>query len=120
MREKYESLSLAVLKDLAKARGLKGVSTLRKPELVERMLQEDEKEPEVKEHSKETEEREVQTRAAEEKPREFYVNTQNHTAAPAAAPSEASQLDSGEKANGILEVMQDGFGFILRKFSSRR
>ena len=31
MREKYESLSLAVLKDLAKARGMKGISTLRKP-----------------------------------------------------------------------------------------
>ena len=40
MREKYESLSLATLKDLAKARGLKGISTLRKPELIERMLQE--------------------------------------------------------------------------------
>ena len=30
MREKYESLSLATLKDLAKARGLKGISTLEK------------------------------------------------------------------------------------------
>ena len=46
MREKYESLSLATLKDLAKARGLKGVSTLRKPELIERMLQEDQLENE--------------------------------------------------------------------------
>ena len=44
MREKYESLSLATLKDLAKARGLKRISTLRKPELIERMLEEDEKE----------------------------------------------------------------------------
>ena len=43
MREKYESLSLATLKDLAKARGLKGISTLRKPELIERMLEEDER-----------------------------------------------------------------------------
>ena len=44
MREKYESLSLAVLKDLAKTRGLKGVSALKKADLIERMLQEDEKE----------------------------------------------------------------------------
>ena len=44
MREKYESLSLATLKDLAKARGLKGISTMRKPELIERMLEEDRKE----------------------------------------------------------------------------
>ena len=43
MREKYESLSLAVLKDLAKARGMKGISTLRKPALIERMLEEDAK-----------------------------------------------------------------------------
>ena len=48
MREKYESLSLATLKDLAKARGLKGVSALRKPELIERMLHEDELEGETK------------------------------------------------------------------------
>ena len=48
MREKYESLSLATLKDSAKARGLKGVSALRKPELIERMLHEDELEGETK------------------------------------------------------------------------
>ena len=50
MREKYESLSLATLKDLAKARGLKGVSALRKPELIERMLHEDELDPRASVH----------------------------------------------------------------------
>ncbi len=44
MREKYESLPLSTLKDLAKARGLKGISTMKKAELIERMLEEDEKE----------------------------------------------------------------------------
>ena len=44
MREKYESLSVNVLRDLAKARGLKGISALKKGELVEAMLKEDEKE----------------------------------------------------------------------------
>ena len=43
MREKYESLSVTVLKDLAKARGIKGVSAMKKGELVERMLEEDER-----------------------------------------------------------------------------
>ena len=47
MREKYESLPLSTLKDLAKARGLKGISTMKKAELVERMLEEDEKEKQV-------------------------------------------------------------------------
>ncbi len=42
MKEKYESLSLAVLKDLAKARGMKRISTLRKGELIQRMLEQDE------------------------------------------------------------------------------
>ena len=44
MREKYESLPLATLKDLAKARGLKGISAMKKAELIECMLEEDEKE----------------------------------------------------------------------------
>ncbi len=43
MREKYESLGLADLKAIAKARGLKGTSTMKKAELVELMLAEDEK-----------------------------------------------------------------------------
>ena len=43
MREKYESLPLTTLRDLAKARGIRGISTMRKAELVERMLEEDEK-----------------------------------------------------------------------------
>ena len=42
MREKYASLSLGALKEIAKARGLKGISTLKKSELVERMVQADE------------------------------------------------------------------------------
>ena len=46
MREKYESLSAFVLKDLAKARGIKGVSSLKKGQIIERMLEEDAKEVE--------------------------------------------------------------------------
>ena len=52
MREKYESLPLVELKALAKARGLKGISTMRKPELIERMLEEDKKEAAEKEAAK--------------------------------------------------------------------
>lgn len=43
MREKYESLALADLKAIAKARGLKGTSSMKKAELIEVMLAEDEK-----------------------------------------------------------------------------
>ena len=105
MREKYESLSLATLKDLAKARGLKGVSTLRKPELIERMLQEDQLEKE--ENNKKAENKEPDKKAEEEEHKKAEnESSQSHVAA------ENVQLDSGEKANGILEVLPDGYGFI--------
>ena len=43
MIEKYESLSAAVLRDLAKSRGLKNLSGLKKAELIDVMVAEDEK-----------------------------------------------------------------------------
>lgn len=43
MREKYESLPLTELRALAKVRGLKGTSTMKKAEVVEAMLAEDER-----------------------------------------------------------------------------
>ena len=41
MKEKYETLPLTTLKELAKARGLKGISTMKKAQVIELMLQED-------------------------------------------------------------------------------
>ena len=128
MREKYESLSLATLKDLAKARGLKGISTLRKPELIERMLEEDEKEKASagSAESKNTEHRQEESGREEScareenrvrEPRTSYdtserKNYQERTEYTCKNPAETAQLDSGEKANGILEVLPDGYGFI--------
>ena len=40
-REKYESLPLATLRELAKARKMKGISTLKKGDLIEAMLAQD-------------------------------------------------------------------------------
>ena len=90
MKEKYESLPLATLKDLAKARGLKGISTMKKAELIERMLEEDEK---VKNNAKET-------------VLELSANTGDKEV------HDIDKLDSGITVRGILEVMQDGYGFI--------
>ena len=43
-REKYESLPLATLKDLAKARKMKRISALKKSDLIDAMLALDERE----------------------------------------------------------------------------
>ena len=72
MREKYESLSAATLKELAKARGIKAVSAMKKSEVIEAMLAEDAKEASgktVKEvQEKGTQERPMQERGAQERP----------------------------------------------------
>ena len=92
-REKYESLPLATLKDLAKARKMKGISALKKSDLIDAMLALDEEEAE----------REAATEAKEEVKEEMKEKK---------AETDIEQLDSGCSAHGILEVMQDGFGFI--------
>lgn len=75
MREKYETIALTDLREIAKSRGIKGVSTMKKADIIEAMLAEDEK--------------------AKISPEKL-----------------SDELDSGETASGILEVMPDGFGFI--------
>lgn len=196
MKEKYESLSLAVLRELARARGMKKVSALKKADLIERMLQQDEadaREAEKKEnaaapatdgkgagekeenvpvkkakthtsHHKEkwdTESegfRKHEARHSENTPGDSAQNTEERTGSASSRTHEGKEhikagktdrrsrqglvtgdpatdeklktvddrtiqriesegvtlddLDSGEKADGILEVMPDGYGFI--------
>ncbi len=187
MREKYESLPLVHLRELAKVRGLKGTSSMKKAELVEAMLAEDERVKEKEESATKNEEAQqttVNQRSARRrsivtngvKPTPFQERAQGAvmnensykaesapqgeaakksdeasraeaplpvpksdapatgTGAPAsmsasapAAPSAPrpgrinevydektypKELDSGEEARGILEVMPDGYGFI--------
>lgn len=135
MREKYESLSLGALKEIAKARGMKGISTLKKSELVERMVQEDEKERQMKESSTpreseqesrsgaragKTEERQEsrvsnrqeerqESRASNRQEERQESRQESRTERP---PMEQSDLDSGMSVSGILEVLPDGYGFI--------
>ncbi len=87
MREKYESLSLTVLRDVAKNRGIKGTSSMRKEAVIEAMVAEDEKAQ--------------ATEAMKAQAVESGKSAQD-----------MEQLDSGQTVQGILEVMTDGFGFI--------
>lgn len=91
MREKYESLTLPILKDLAKARGIEISSGMKKSDVVEAMLLADEKEKAASD---------VKESAAEEEKEK--VSSEKMT----------NELDSGIEVEGILEIMPDGFGFI--------
>ena len=108
MREKYESLSLVVLKDLAKSRGIKGVSAMKKSELVERMLQEDEQDK-LKNSAAHAQEEPKSELAGEEK-RDTYKAKEDHGSI--AVKEDIANLDSGCTVSGILEVLTEGYGFI--------
>ncbi len=98
MNQNYESMQVTELKSVAKERGIKHATIMKKNELIEALLKFDlEKEREAKEReAKEVRERAVAQAAA----------------TPIAAVDDIAKLDSGESAHGILEVMPDGFGFI--------
>lgn len=93
-RERYESLALQDLRDIAKRRGMKRTSGLRKAELIDAMLKQDEKD------------------AAENAKSGRQVRSSRPDAPIVHKNEFQSDLDSGQIANGILEVMPDGFGFI--------
>ena len=196
MREKYESLPLVQLRELAKVRGLKGTSGMKKADLVEAMLAEDERvknleakssvkseetQPVTEKTGKPVRKHTIITNTKNSAPKQRGDRGQNavmneggykadaavqgekalraeeakvaapameqetvsaavpaagqtpvQTAAPAAQGAPAvsgaqrpgratevydektypKELDSGEEASGILEVMPDGYGFI--------
>ncbi|XBX06020.1 transcription termination factor Rho [Enterocloster clostridioformis] len=190
MREKLQTLPLSELKEMAKSRGIKGISSLRKAEIIDLLCAEAEKNPEVKpaeikrEEKAETPRSQEASRSQEayrpqdqshapernqSRSQDYQENkndsrgtdnrrpvsrgydnkyTQNRTQSPKphgnsgmnnsmsqnSTPSQSegerftradnrsdsiglssqdmAELDSGIEANGILEVMPDGFGFI--------
>ena len=208
MREKLQTLPLSELKEMAKSRGIKGISSLRKAEIIDLLCDEAEKNPDIKpaeikrevktetsrsqetprsqeiSRSQETPRsqeisRSQETPRSQDQPHAFERNqsrsqdyqenrndsrgtdnrrpvsrgydnkyTQNRTQSPKphgnsgmnnsmsqnSTPSQSegerftradnrsdsmglssqdmAELDSGIEANGILEVMPDGFGFI--------
>ncbi len=97
-KERYESLALQNLKEIAKNRGMKKISTLKKAELIEALLKKDEEDALL---------------LAAQNGGRIPKTEQKKPDAPIIHKNEfASELDSGQLANGILEVMPDGYGFI--------
>ncbi len=97
MREKYESLKAADLRELAKIRGISGIAGMKKAELVEAMLRQDEIDAAEKQDRRDH--RETPARREDDRREE--------------APRADERHEEGLKqCSGILEVMPDGFGFI--------
>ena len=122
MREKYESLSLVILKDLAKARGIKITSSMKKADVVEAMLAKDEEEKAAKAEEAVAEPvkaKPVKKDQAEAKSEKEEKPEKQKSAEKKSEPEEdieisedKKSLDSGVEANGILEVLSEGYGFI--------
>ena len=134
MREKLNTLPLLQLRELAKSRGLKGISTMKKAELIDLLCAESEKDSLAEAAGKAPAQAGKMPApagkapapvgkgpAAEEKPREEAAERHQEKAPergaekkPGDSPAgnDKDNLDSGNIANGILEVMADGYGFI--------
>ena len=133
MNKQYEAMSLVSLKEIAKDKGLKNISSLRKQELIDKLVAFDaenhadaakeEVVPQVKQDSRQ----EVRQASIEQ-----AVHTENSGKSIAGHGStngtsmhkernnhntntmnrDLEQLDSGVIKQGILEVLPDGYGFI--------
>lgn len=125
MRAKYESLSVTVLRDLAKSRGLKHLSGMKKNDLVEAMLTADIKEEDAKAEDTKAEDLKEDKLAdgnggdsekpadkANDQEKESQIEKEPQTEKEPDIHTNGKELDSGVSANGILEVMPDGYGFI--------
>ena len=118
-KEKYMTLSVSVLRSLAKSRGIKGTSVMKKADLVTAMMELDAKEGDGSESAGAPE---AKAKAAPKKRgRKPKAVTENEDTAVAeegsAAPEKETAKpempgDTGLTVRGILEVMQDGFGFL--------
>ncbi len=106
MREKLNSLPVSELKEIAKAQGLKGISGLKKDELIERIIEAANK----KEEERQIKEQQAAIKAREKKAKPAEVKAEDDEEEE--DYEKLMELDSGKVANGILEVMTDGYGFI--------
>ncbi len=91
----YSQMTMAQLRALAKERGLRGISTLKKDALIT-LLQENEVELEAEHKDEESKEESKSIPEQKEKNQE----------------SNPRKLDNTMKAEGILEVTENGYGFI--------
>ena len=119
MRARYESIGLVDLKAMARNRGIKITTGMKKGDVVEAMLEMDKIEEEQKAKEQAAAAAAPAPAAAPEK-KEVKVDgtaptepgTEPEKLVAASGEEYNPELDTGIEAGGILEVMSDGFGFI--------
>ena len=130
----FKEMTLLQLKAYAKEKGIRGISTLKKEQLVEKLMESEkyeEKREEKKEENievkreenrkenkrankeeKRKEHRKEHTEVSNKEIREKENRAEEKKSEAEGKKNDISSLDSGNMANGILEVMPDGYGFI--------
>lgn len=114
MEKQYETMTLANLRELAKEKGLRNITTLKKVELIEALMKttsEDEK-GQVEETKQKVDFNQVNEEQQAVKNEGVQGAGREDRKATVLTQSETDQLDSGETKVGILEVLPDGYGFI--------
>ena len=107
MGEKLQVLPVGELRKIAKENGIKSVTTLRKPQLIDMILEVTEKKEEKETHEKKIEREETKKTEDENRKR----HRRRHKEETGEHKDEVPQ-EQGLTRTGILEVMPDGFGFI--------
>lgn len=95
MDNQYNAMTLVKLREQAKEKGIKNITSLKKSELIEVLITYD-----SNNNSKEE-------KTIPEKDHAAVKTDRRHS-----SHSDIEQLDSGETKEGILEVLPDGYGFI--------
>ena len=107
MGEKLQALPVGELRKIAKENGIKSVTTLRKQQLIDMILEVTEKKEEKETHEKKIEREETKKTEDENRKR----HRRHHKEETGEHKDEVLQ-EQGLTRTGILEVMPDGFGFI--------
>lgn len=135
MREKLQSLPVSELRAIAKENGIKGVTKLRKQQLVDMILEVNERNQKKAEEKNLTEKEQAEEKKqekkfarqtakksafTEKKSEESKIkkkdaeadSTKGHNPAKKEEHKEMQPNENDDTKTGILEVMPDGFGFI--------
>lgn len=96
MKEKLQTLPLTTLREIAKDKNIKGTSTMKKAELIEALLALPENESENDRNDR-SDKHTVKTGTSDDTVKQEY---------------DPELVDTSSEANGILEVLAEGYGFI--------